>query len=396
MHNPAPAPSLLRSARSLAGRAGLDGFLLALIGMIGLAYVWPEPGVRQGPFALDRIANVGVSVIFFAYGLRLSTDKLRAGLSNWRLHLVVHGATFLLFPLLVLGARALFLTPDTALLWLGAFYVAALPSTVSSSVVMVSIAGGNIPAAIFNASISSLIGIFLTPLWMSLLLSRTSGEYELGPIIGKLVVQVLVPVVLGLLLNRRYGALAERHKAALRTFDQAVILLIVYTSFAESFTQNQFAGISGLSLLTLGGLMLALFALVYGLLDALSRGLHFSRADRITALFCGSKKSLVQGSVMANVLFSGTEGVGVILLPIMLYHALQLIAASVLAQRMARNGGSRSGVTRNGGSRSSVARVVSMEARTVSGRMPVSGGVGFSRIVSECDCRCVTSTDSPW
>lgn len=318
-------------------RFGLDWFLAALLLAIGLAYLWPEPGIRPGPFALTKLANYGVSLIFFFYGLRLNAASLRTGLSNWRLHLTVHLTTFGLFPLVVGAARYFLAAPDTALLWLGAFYVAALPSTVSSSVVMVSMAGGNVPAALFNASISSLIGVFLTPLWMGLVLTADTGGFNMSGVILKLSVQVIVPVVLGMLLNRRLGVWAERHKMGLKTFDQAVILLIVYTSFCESFARRMFAGLSATDLLWVGGSMLALFFLIYGLVNFISRLLRFNRPDRITALFCGSKKSLVQGSVMAPVLFPPTIA-GLVLLPILMYHALQLIAASILAQRMAKTG----------------------------------------------------------
>lgn len=328
-------PAGFLAIRSLAVRAGLDWFLVALLAMIGLAYLWPTPGVQQGPLSIDALADYGVSLIFFFYGLRLSPDKLRAGLSNWRLHLTIHLTTFVVFPLVVLVLRPFLETADTHLLWLGAFYVAALPSTVSSSVVMVSIAGGNIPAAIFNASISSLIGVFLTPLWMGLLLSSETGNYDLTGVIWKLTLQVIVPVVLGLLFNHRLGWWAERQKKALRFFDQAVILMIVYTSFCESFSRRMFANLTLSDLLTLGNLMLAFFFLIYGFVHLISRLFRFNREDRITALFCGSKKSLVQGSVMANVLFPGNIA-GMVLLPIMMYHALQLIVASILAQNMAR------------------------------------------------------------
>ncbi|WP_345250437.1 bile acid:sodium symporter family protein [Nibrella saemangeumensis] len=325
--------------RSLAQRAGLDGFLLAVAGMILLAYLWPAGGIQEGPLSLSRIANYGVTLIFFFYGLRLNLDKLRAGLSNWRLHLLVHVTTFLVFPLLVLAVWKVFATENQSLLWLGAFYVAALPSTVSSSVVMVSIAGGNLPAAIFNASISSLIGVFITPLWMGLFMSTSSLEFDLWPVIGKLTLQVLLPVVLGLLLNKRFGGFAERNRKYIRYFDQSVILLIVYTSFCESFARDMFAGYSVWDLIALSVLMLALFFLVYGITHLASTLQGFNREDRITALFCGSKKSLVQGSVMAKVLFPDATVVGIVLLPIMVYHALQLIAASVIAQSMARRSG---------------------------------------------------------
>jgi solute carrier family 10 (sodium/bile acid cotransporter), member 7 len=208
---------------------------------------------------------------------------------------------------------------------------------------MVSIAGGNIPAAIFNASISSLIGVFITPIWMSYVLASTNGNYDLTAVIGKLTIQVIVPVVLGLLLNQRLGWFATRYKSALRYSDQITILLIVYTAFCESFSRHSFEAISAGDLLWLAALMLSLFFLMAGLITGFSRLLDFNREDRITALFCGSKKSLIQGSVMANVLFPGSTA-GVALLPIMIYHALQLIVASIIAQAMARRQQAESGV----------------------------------------------------
>ncbi|GAB4018260.1 bile acid:sodium symporter [Spirosoma migulaei] len=323
------------SLSSLLTRVGLDWFILALLGMIGLAKLWPEPGIQKGLFSLSSLATYGVSLIFFFYGLKLNFSQLREGLRNYRLHLVIHLTTFVVFPAVVLVARSLLLTPDTELLWLGIFYVAALPSTVSSAVVMVSIAGGNIPAAIFNASISSLIGVFITPLWMSYLVVATTGQYDLAGVIWKLTLQVILPVILGLLLNQRLGWLAARYKTALRYFDQFTILLIVYTAFCESFALHSFEKISVDDLLWLAALMLGLFFLIFGMITLISRFLNFNREDRITALFCGSKKSLVQGSVMANVLFPGSMA-GVVLLPIMIFHALQLIVASIIAQSMAR------------------------------------------------------------
>ncbi|MBO0948982.1 bile acid:sodium symporter family protein [Fibrella forsythiae] len=321
------------SFATLLARVGLDWFILALVGMIGLAKLWPEPGLQEGPLSISSLTNYGVSLIFFFYGLKLNVDQLKAGLRNYRLHLLIHLTTFVLFPALVLGARALLVSPETALLWTGIFYVAALPSTVSSSVVMVSIANGNMPAAIFNASISSLIGVFITPVWMSVLLSANNNQFDLQGVILKLSLQVIAPVVLGLLLNKKLGWFSEKNKTALRYFDQLTILLIVYTAFCESFHLNLFRNYSALDLLLLTAGMLLLFFVVFGFVLVVSRWLHFSREDRIAALFCGSKKSLVQGSVMVKVLFPPTA-VGVILLPIMVYHALQLIIASILAKAM--------------------------------------------------------------
>jgi sodium/bile acid cotransporter 7 len=317
-------------------RIGFDNFLLALLAMILLAYWWPGLGKEGGLLPLAEIGTYGVTFIFFFYGLRLSPEKLKAGLSEWRLHLVVQFTTFLLFPLLIFCGR--WLIPETGqeLLWLGTFYLAALPSTVSSSVVMVSIAGGNLPGAIFNASISSLLGVFITPLWMGLIFQNQEDHYNLWSVLGKLILQVIVPVLLGILLHSRWGRFAERYRQQLRHFDQFIILVIVFTAFCDSFARNQFQELGLPDILLLGLLMTGLFFLVFGLLHFLSRWLGFSRENRITALFCGSKKSLVQGTVMSKVIFANVPSIGLILLPLMLYHALQLIFASMLAQALSR------------------------------------------------------------
>jgi solute carrier family 10 (sodium/bile acid cotransporter), member 7 len=325
----------MRKIMDIARRGGLDGFLLTLVCMIFLAWIWPYPGMKNSPFLLAELSTYAVSIIFFFYGLKLSPEKLRAGLINWQLHAMVHLSTFVLFPILALLCRPLFAGEEGESMWMGIFFLTALPSTVSSSVVMVSIARGNIPAAIFNASVSSLIGVFITPLWMGLVLDAGPGHFDLSSVVAKLALQVLLPVFAGILLNKRWGYIAERYKIHIRYFDQFAILLIVYTSFCESFGEKLFADFALIDIVLLGVGMIVLFFAIYYLLTFICQLLRFNREDRITAVFCGSKKSLVQGAVMSKVLFAGPHA-GVMLLPIMIYHALQLIAASVLAQRMAR------------------------------------------------------------
>lgn len=329
-------PLSFSTLRNTAAKVGLDWFLLALIGMIGLAYLFPQPGNYDGPVSLGTITTYGVSLIFFFYGLKLSPEKMKAGLTNWRLHITIHLTTFVLFPALIYSTRFLFPDADTNLLWLGIFFVASLPSTVSSSVVMVSIAGGNIPAAIFNASISSLMGVFITPLWMGLVLTATEADYALGDVIIKLLLQVVLPVVLGILLHKRFGGFVAKHGMKLRYFDQIIILLIIYTSFCHSFEMDLFSGFSAADLFLLGAGMLGLFFTVYIIVHFVSKALGFSKADTITAQFCGSKKSLVHGTVMSKVLFAESNMTGIILLPIMMYHAIQLLVASIIAQGIAR------------------------------------------------------------
>ena len=316
-------------------RFGLDTFILLLIAMIVLAYLFPQGGTGEQPWSLSSLSGYGVSLIFFFYGLKLNFAELKGGLRNWKLHAVVHASTFILFPVLVLSCKNLFCA-DVYPLWMGAFFLASLPSTVSSSVVMVSVAEGNIPAAIFNASISSILGVFITPVWMSLVNIEAAESTPMSDILLKLTLQVLVPVILGLLLNAKWGHWAKRNKKALKYFDQSIILTIVYTSFCESFEQRLFSNISMIDLMVLGVAMLVLFLVSYAIIKLVSQALSFNRKDTITATFCGSKKSLVHGTVMAKVLFANSTLSGILLLPLMVYHALQLIVVSMIAQRLAK------------------------------------------------------------
>ncbi|MBF9221082.1 bile acid:sodium symporter family protein [Hymenobacter ruricola] len=336
MTSPATPASAPNRFVALLSRAGLDWFLLALIGVVALAYFQPGLGSKASAVPWKTITTVGVALVFFFYGLKLSLEKLRAGMRNWRLHLLVQLATFALFPALALLVRPFFGSAGGDLLWQSIFFLCALPSTVSTSVVMVSIAGGNLPAAIFNASISSLLGIALTPLLTSLVLHTGTGGSQLWGLAGQLLWQVVLPVGAGVLLNSRFNAFVDRHKAGLRVFDQVTILLIVFTAFCDSFAEGIFTRYQVADIVKLGAGMVALYLIVFGIIWGLSRALRFSRADQVVAVFCGSKKSLVHGSVMASLLFPASAATGLILLPLMLYHALQIILASSMAQYLGR------------------------------------------------------------
>ena len=313
----------------------LDKFVLAILVAIVVAYFFPQWGIATSPIPLDTISTVGIALIFFLYGLKLSPQKLKAGLGNYKLHLLVQACTFLVFPLVVLLFRPLVQNAEHELLWLSFFFLAALPSTVSSSVVMVSIAKGNIPAAIFNASISGIIGIVITPLWMGLFIDDMQTDFDFTEIYMKLVLQILAPVILGLLLQRFWGGFIQKHTKKLTLFDKSIILLIIYKSFATSFSDGVFSGVSlfDLAILVVG--VLFLFVLVYMLTGRIATALGFSIEDRITAQFCGTKKSLVHGTVFSKIIFGGMPGLGLVLLPLMLFHASQIMIISAIASRFA-------------------------------------------------------------
>jgi sodium/bile acid cotransporter 7 len=279
---------------------------------------------------------VGIALLFFFYGLKLDPAQLRSGLSNWKLHVLIQVTTFLGFPLLVFSLVQFVpgLDPNFAL---GISYLGALPSTVSAAVVLVSISGGNVPAAIFNASISSLLGVVMTPFWMGIAGGEVAGELDLWASIVDLSIKVVLPVILGLAMHRYLFPKIKPYLNRLKYLDQTVILSIVFTTFSESFSQRLFTSFSWLSLGGLALVMLFILVLVVGILYLLVRSLSFSKEDQIAAIFCGSTKSLVHGVAIGKVLFPSAAIFGLVLLPVMLYHLQQLILGSLLARHYEKN-----------------------------------------------------------
>lgn len=314
----------------------LDKFVLAIITTVCIAYLFPNFGADDSWFPIDTISGYGISLIFFFYGLKLSPDKIKSGLKNWKLHILVQSATFIIFPLVVLLFYPLMKNEEQHTMWLAVFFLAALPSTVSSSVVMVSIAKGNIPAAIFNASLSGIIGILLTPLWMKPFLEEQQADFNFEKVYTQLIFQIIIPVILGIILQRFGSKWAQKYNSQLSFFDKAIILLIVYKSFAESFISGIFKTLQWYDMFILLIIVSVLFWVVYGLINWIAKRLGFNREDRITASFCGSKKSLVHGTVMSKVLFTNAATIGIILLPLMLYHAMQILVISIIAGKLAK------------------------------------------------------------
>lgn len=306
-----------------------NGFIVSLFGVILLAYLLPQ-GNEILP--LKTITDIGIGFIFFFYGLKLAPQEIKQGLLNYKVHLIVQLTTFIVFPLLALAYLPLFEQGKDSELWTAIFFLATLPSTVSSSIVMVALAKGNLPAAIFNASLSGLIGIFATPIWLSIILGK-SADFQFLDILLKLGWQILAPLIVGLILQRIFGNWARKHSKQLALFDKGIILIIVYSSFSNSFTSNLFDAIdlSGFLLLTVG--VLVLFFAVYYLTALASNLLKLTLEDKITAQFCGTKKSLVHGSVMVNVIFGNSANTGLLLLPIMLFHSSQLILIAYFAEK---------------------------------------------------------------
>jgi sodium/bile acid cotransporter 7 len=315
-----------------------DWFLLGMVFATFLAWAFPDPGASGGWMHPEIVTKAGVALIFLLHGLMLSFAALRAGALNWRLHLLIQSCTFLLFPLIGLALNAAFSGRMAFELALGLFFLCALPSTVSSSVAMTATANGNVAGAVFNATLSSLIGIVLTPLWVAWVMKATGEPQPILPVILDLLRWLVLPLAVGQALRPVLGGWALRHRQRLGLVDRFAILLLVYTSFCDSFKEGVWSGSGTAELVVLTVVCIVLFALVMLITSAAARGLGFSREDRIAAMFCGSKKTLASGVPMAKLIFGAHPGLGLILLPIMIYHPLQLIVCGVLAQRWGKRG----------------------------------------------------------
>jgi len=310
--------------------AVFEPFILMLLGTVVLASLLPARG--EMATIVGYAADIGIVLLFFLHGAKLSRDAIWAGLRNWKLHLAVLAITFVAFPLFGLGLTALpFVTGPLAA---GLLFLTLLPSTVQSSIAFTAIARGNVAAAVCSASFSNLLGILVTPALVALLMN-TSGSGGISiESIEAIVLQLLVPFVAGHLLRPWIGAWVTRNKSLLTVVDRGSILLVVYSAFGAAVVEGLWTKLSLGDLILIGLLCAALLAFVLGLTFAVARLMKLPREDAIVLQFCGSKKSLASGVPMAGVLFPPAQ-VGVILLPVMLFHQLQLIACAVIARRYA-------------------------------------------------------------
>ncbi|MEU2616629.1 bile acid:sodium symporter family protein [Streptomyces sp. NPDC007157] len=310
----------------------IDPYVLLLLGTVCIAALLPARGTAAD--VASGASTAAIAFLFFLYGVRLSTREAVDGLRHWRLHVTVLVCTFVVFPALGLAARGLVPVLLTHPLYQGFLFLTLVPSTIQSSIAFTSIARGNVPAAICAGSFSSLIGIVLTPLLAAALLGSSGGGFSADSIV-KIVLQLLVPFVAGQLLRRWIGEFIARHKKILGVVDRGSILLVVYTAFSEGMVRgiwHQVSAVRLAGLLAVEAVLLAVMLLLtwYG-----AKALGFGRGDRIAIQFAGSKKSLASGLPMASVLFGAHASLAV--LPLMLFHQMQLMVCAVIAKRRAHD-----------------------------------------------------------
>lgn len=315
--------------------------MIGLAVTVVLAALLPARGAAG--HAASIAAEVAIALLFFLYGLRLSPQQAWHGVRQWRLHLLVLAATFVLFPLLGLAARALVPSVLTLDLYRGVLFLCLVPSTLQSSVAFTSIARGHVSAAIVSASLSNLLGIVLTPL-LVVLLMNTGGAIRVdGGALRDIVVQLLLPFGAGQLARPWIAELLVRYGAVVKVVDRASILLVVYAAFSMGVVQGLWSSVDPWRLVLVFLVTLVLLAVVLAATAAIGRLTRLDRGDAVVLLFCGSKKSLASGLPIALVFFPAAT-VGLIMLPLMIYHQVQLVVCAVIASRLGRKAEEQSAV----------------------------------------------------
>ncbi|CDG90072.1 bile acid:sodium symporter family protein [Xenorhabdus bovienii] len=312
----------------------IDPFLVTLITVVIIATLFPCEGESKKWF--QYLTTAAIALLFFMHGAKLSRSAILAGIGHWRLHLVIFLSTFVLFP--ILGMGLYFIVPEwlSPTVYMGFLYLCALPATVQSAIAFTSVAKGNVAAAICSASASSLLGVFISPLLVGLLIQTNDGGHtDTWKAIKDIILQLMVPFIAGHLSRPLIASWVEKHKKLVNTTDRSSILLVVYVAFSEAVVEGIWHKIDAYSLMMIGVVCCVLLAMVLMINVYSSRLFGFSKEDEITIVFCGSKKSLANGVPMANVLFPASM-VGVMLLPLMIFHQIQLMVCAVLAQRYAR------------------------------------------------------------
>ena len=307
-----------------------------LIVLIILAVILAVIAPARGDFAetFGQLTNVAIAFLFFLYGARLSTQEALNGLKHWRLHLTILAFTFVVYPLIGIALRPLtaFISHD---MYLGILFLTLVPSTVQSSVAFTSIAKGNVAGAIVSASTSNLVGVFITPALIMLLMGTGGGVHIDTSVFGEIALLLLAPFIVGQLTRRWVGKFAQ--SKATKVVDRGSIAMVVYSAFSKGVVDGIWSSISIWELAFLVAFAAILVAFMLWLTKKVSEKLGFKRADTIAIEFCGSKKSLATGLPMASVIFaSGGTSLGLLILPLMIYHQVQLMMCSWLASRNAQ------------------------------------------------------------
>ena len=310
----------------------IDPLARLLVVAILLASLLPVTG--GGRDVAQAIANAAVFLLFLLNGLRLPRAEVLRGIGNVRFLLPLVAWCFGAMALAGWGlslALADWLPPLVAL---GFLYLGTLPSTVQSATAYSSLAGGNIACSVVAAALLNILGVFVTAPLFSLMAGSEAAALDLAAL-EKVALILLLPFVIGQVAQNHFGHLVREHRVLATWMDRAAIGIAVYVAFSGAVEEGlwQRVALSEWGVLLAGVTVLMAFA--FGGAWLLGGMLRLERGDRIALLFSGAQKSIAMGAPLATVLF-GAGTAGLVLLPVLVYHLLQLVLSAPLAARLNR------------------------------------------------------------
>ena len=312
----------------------LDRFTLLLVAMVVLASFLPVSGSAAHFF--NVITTIAIAILFFLHGAKLSREAIVQGIMHWKFHVLVFAFTFAVFPILGLLAKPVLLPMLGQELYWGFLFMCFLPSTVQSSIAFTSVAKGNVASAVCSASFSNIIGMFITPILVSVfILGKSEHEFDPTSSIIQITLLLLLPFVLGQLFRPLVYPHMIKVPRLVKSFDQGSILMVVYGAFSSAVVAGLWNEVSWQTLLLLVLVCSVFLTVIMLLAYYLPKVFGFNRKDQIAIFFCSSKKTLASGVPMAQILFIG-QPLGMIVLPIMIFHQIQLMVCGIIANRWSK------------------------------------------------------------
>lgn len=332
--HPTPAS---RTLLQVLASYGVDRFMLLLLGTIATAVILPDLGRTDGLLHLDLFATYGIGFVFFLRGLTLAPGGLLSGLANWRLHLAVQGTLFLAFPMII--GIVIHITGGIigSAVCTGLFFLAALPGAPNTPAIMTALANGNTAGAIVSGTLSMFLGVLVTPLWMDWYLAGSGLALNLEDVFFRMAMMIILPLLLGQAMRTLLRSEVKQALSGLRWLDQLTLVALVMNSFADSVHDEVWRDTGVLALLALVVLCMTLVVVMAAVAVLAASYLGLGRADTVAAVFCGTKKSLGDGLRMADIMFAGSPVIGVVILPVMIFHFMQLLLSALFARFLSRN-----------------------------------------------------------
>ncbi|KAK9460918.1 SBF-like CPA transporter family-domain-containing protein [Lipomyces oligophaga] len=333
-----------------------EWFIIGMGVVIALAYKFPSVAKNHGHIRADiTIEYIAVAIIFLISGMNIPRQKLIKESLHWQAHLCTQVISFLITPSIAFGIASAIRRShnDNISPWIliGIIITGCTPTTVSSNVVMTRQANGNESLSLIEVSVGNILGAFISPALAQMYLGKNTGFYYGNPtadmsltelyrhVMKQLGLSLFVPLFVGQVIQYIFPS---QTKWVLATFKLAKVgtfclLLLIWSSFSNSFAANAFEQVSHASMIMVCFLNVLLYLFYTLICLALAynpffpKRFRFSRADTVSICLCGAAKTVALGVPLINSQYSGqTLKIGLVSIPLVLFQGEQILVAQIL------------------------------------------------------------------